>query len=85
MKITIIEPISFLVAMLNIEVLGIIIMELILHNSHCHITLMMDPLADHLSLPDQTYIHTIILIDIIYLISVHIDDYDDFVPYCNSM
>ena len=64
------KPISLLQAALNIEVLGIIIIELILHNHHRHITLMMDPLPNHLSLPDQTNIHTIILMKTIYLISL---------------
>jgi len=69
-KILIIESISFLLAVLNIEILGILIMELILHNHHRHITLMIDPLTNHLSLLDQPNIHIIILVKTIYLISL---------------
>ena len=69
-EITIMDMISLLLAVLNIEILGIIIMVLILHNRHRHITLIMDPLANHLSLPDQTNIYTIILMKTIYLISL---------------
>jgi len=69
-KIIVMEPTSLLLTTLNIQVLDIIIMELIFHNWQHHITLMMDFLANHFSLPDQTNIHTIILIEIIYLISL---------------
>jgi len=61
---------NILLAALNIEVLGIITMELILHNLYRHITLMLDTLANHLNLQDLTYKHIIILIEIIYLISI---------------
>ena len=40
--------VNILLAALNIEVLGIITMELILHNPYRHITLIVDPLANHL-------------------------------------
>jgi len=36
-------------------------MELILHNPYRHITLIVDPLANHLSLQDLTHKHIIIL------------------------
>jgi len=62
--------VNILLAELNIEILGIITVELILHNSHRHITLLLDLLANHLSLPDLTNKHTIILKKIIYLISI---------------
>ena len=52
---------NILIAALNIDVLGIITMELILLNTHRHITLMLDPLTNHLSLLDLTHKHTIIL------------------------
>ena len=65
----IVVPVNILLAALNIKVLDIIIMELILHNPQRHITLMLNSLANHLNLPDQTNKHTIILIEIIYLVS----------------
>ena len=61
--------VNILLAALNIEVLGII-MELILHNPYRHITLMLDPLANHLSLQDLTHKHIIILMETIYLVSI---------------
>ena len=60
--------VKILLTMLNIDILGIITMKLILHNPHRHITLMLNPLANHLSLPDQTNIHTIIFMKTIYMI-----------------
>jgi len=69
-KVTIMKLICFLLAALNIDVLSIIIMELILHNRHRHITLMMDPLASYLSPTDQINIRAIILMKTIYLISL---------------
>ena len=60
---------NILLAALNIEVLGIITMELILHNPSRHITLIVDSLANHLSLQDLTHKHIIILMETIYLIS----------------
>jgi len=48
--------VNILLAALNIEILSIIIKELILHNLHRYITLMLDPLANHLRLPDLTNI-----------------------------
>jgi len=62
--------VNILLAALNIEVLGIITMELILHNPYRYITLMLDPLVNHLSLQDLTYKHIIILIETIYLVSI---------------
>ena len=68
--------------------LGIITMELILHNPYRHITLMLDPLPNHLSLQDLT--HKIYY----YPYGNYIpdfytyrgdDDNDDFVPLRNSM
>ena len=44
--------VNILLAALNIKVLGIITMELILHNPYRHITLMLNPLANHLNLQD---------------------------------
>ena len=61
---------NILLAALNIEILGIITIELILHNTHRHITLMSDPLANHLNLLDLTDKHTIILMETIHLISI---------------
>ena len=61
---------NILLAALNIEVLRIITMELILHNS-CHpITLMLDPLVNHLNLQDLTHKHIIILMETICLVSI---------------
>jgi len=62
--------VNVLLASLNVEILGIIIMELILHNSHRHITLILDILANHLSLLDLTNKHTIILMKTIYLVFI---------------
>jgi len=62
--------VNIILAALNIEVLGIITMELILHNPHLHITLMMDPLANHLSLLDLTHKHTIIFMKTIHLVFI---------------
>ena len=61
---------NILLATLNIEVLGIITMELILHNTHYHITPMLDPLANYLNPLDLTHKHTIILMETIHLISI---------------
>jgi len=66
---------------LNIKILGIIILVLILHNHHCHITLIIHPLPNHLCLLEYNSIHPIILMD-----TYRIEDYDDdFVSHCNSM
>ena len=48
--------VNILLAALNIEVLDIINMALILHNLHCHIALILDPLSNHLSLLNLTNI-----------------------------
>ena len=61
---------EFLLAVLNIQVLGIITMELILHNPYRHITLIVDPLANHLILQDLTHKHIIILMETICLVSI---------------
>jgi len=60
----------------NIEVLSIIIMVLILHNRHSHITLMIHPLLNHLCLAEHNNIHPIIRMDSIFFIYRR-DDYDD--------
>jgi len=52
----------------NIEILGIIILVLILHNRHHHITLMIHPLPNHLCLLEHCSIHPIILMDLIFLL-----------------
>ena len=62
--------VNILLVALNIESLSIISMELILHNPHRHITLMLDHLVNHLTLPDLTNKHTIILMKTIYMISI---------------
>ena len=62
--------VNILLAALNIEVLGIITMDLILHNPHRHITLVVDPLANHLSLQDLTHKYIIILMKTICLVSI---------------
>ena len=62
--------VNILLAALNIEVLSIIIIELILHNLYRHISLMLNSLANHLNLSDFTNKHTIILMEIIYLVSI---------------
>jgi len=64
--------VNILLAALNIEVLSIITMELILHNTHRHITLMLDPLTNHLNLLDLTHKYTIILMETIRLVSIFI-------------
>jgi len=61
---------EYSLAALDIKILGIITIELILHNTHRHITLMSDPLANHLNLLDITDKHTIILMETIHLISI---------------
>jgi len=61
---------NILLAALNIEILDIITIELILHNSHRHITLMLDPLTNHLNLPDLTNKLIVILMKTIYLDSI---------------
>jgi len=58
--------VNILLAALNIKVLGIITMDLILHNSHRHITLMLDPLTNHLNQPDLTNKLIVILTKNIY-------------------
>ena len=45
-------------------------MELILHNPSRHITLIVDPLTNHLSLQDLTHGHIIILMETICQISI---------------
>ena len=45
-------------------------MELILHNPYRHITLIVDPLANHLSIQDLTHKHIIILMETICLVSI---------------
>jgi len=52
----------------NIKVFGIIILVLILHNRHRYITLMIHPLANHLCLLEHSSIHSIILVDPIFLL-----------------
>jgi len=54
---------------LNIEILGIVTVELILCNLHRHI-LLLDPLANHLSIPDLTNKHIIIFMETIYMIFI---------------
>ena len=71
--------------MQNIEILRIIILVLILHNRHRHITLMIHSMPNHLSLPEHSSIHPIILMDPIFF-TYQRDDYgDDFVLYRNSI
>ena len=62
--------VNILLTVLNIEVLSTIITKLILHNRHRHITLMIDHLANHLSIPDQINKHIIMLMKIIYLVFI---------------
>jgi len=64
--------VNILLAALNIEVLGIITMELIVHNTHRHITLILDPLTNHINLLNLTHKHTIILMETIHLVSIFI-------------
>ena len=70
----ILAPVNILLAALNIEVLSIITMKLILHNPYHQITLMLDPLANHLSLQDHTHKHIIIFMETIYLVSILIEE-----------
>ena len=62
--------VNILLATLNIEVLGIITMELIMHNPHRHITLILNSLANHFNLPNLTNKLTVILRETIYLVSI---------------
>ena len=64
LALVILTLVNILLAVLNIEVLGIITMKLILHNSYRHITLMLDPLTNHLSLQDLTNKYIIILMEL---------------------
>jgi len=52
----------------NIEVLGIIIPVLILHNRHHYIILMIHPLPNHLCLPEHSSIQPIIRMNPIFLL-----------------
>ena len=63
---------------------GFIILVLILYYRHHHITRMIHLLPNHLSLPEHSNIHPIILMDPFF--TYRKDDFDgDFVPHRNSM
>ena len=86
--------VNILLVALNIEVSGIITMELILHNLHCHITLMLDPLANagffsQSSQPTRSHQQTYYYPYENYISDFYTyrrdDDNDDYVPHRNSM